>query len=140
MTLPALNYLAVLVAGILIFMIGGLWYSPVLFAKPWMAQSGKTEAEFKASAASMNMAAAYGAVFLCGLVTAFVLAIVVNQFGCTTMAGGATVGAMSWLGFAATTSFGTSLFSLQPTRLWIINTSYNLVAFVVAGVLLALWR
>ena len=47
---------------------------------------------------------------------------------------------MSWLGFAATTSFGTSLFSLQPTRLWIINTSYNLVAFVVAGVLLALGR
>ena len=38
MTLPALNYLAVLVAGIVIFMIGGLWYSPVLFAKPWMAQ------------------------------------------------------------------------------------------------------
>ena len=140
MTIPALNYLAVLVAGVLIFMLGGLWYSPVLFAKPWMAQMGKTEADFKAHAAGTNMAANYGAVFLCGLITAWALAVVVYGLNATTAIAGASVAALCWLGFAAATSYGTSLFSMGRSGLWMINTAYNLVAFVVAGIVLALWR
>ena len=38
------NFLAVLVTGIVIFVLGGLWYSPVLFARRWVALMGKTEA------------------------------------------------------------------------------------------------
>ena len=30
---PPINWLAVFVAAIVIFVLGGLWYSPVLFAK-----------------------------------------------------------------------------------------------------------
>jgi len=37
MSLPPVNYLAVLVFGVVIFMLGGLWYSPLLFAKKWVA-------------------------------------------------------------------------------------------------------
>jgi hypothetical protein len=140
MTLPALNYLAVLAAGTLIFMLGGLWYSPMLFAKPWMAGMGKSEAQFKASAEGMNMAASYASVFLCGLITAWVLAIVLNGFAVTTAIAGATVGALCWLGFAGATSYGTSMFSLEKRSLWAINSGYNLVAFVAAGVLLSLWK
>ena len=36
------NYLAVLVAAVVIFMLGGLWYSPVMFAKRWVALQGKS--------------------------------------------------------------------------------------------------
>ena len=36
---PAPNYLAVLVAGLVIFLLGGLWYSPALFAKKWIAEN-----------------------------------------------------------------------------------------------------
>ena len=36
------NYLAVLVSGVALFMLGGLWYSPVLFAKRWTALVGKS--------------------------------------------------------------------------------------------------
>jgi len=32
------------------------------------------------------------------------------------------------------------LFSMQPQLLWLINSGYNLVSFVIAGVILALWR
>ena len=140
MTLPALNYLAVLTAGVLIFMLGGLWYSPMLFAKPWMAGMGKSEAEFKASAADMNMALSYGSVFLCGLITAVVLAIVLNGLGATTALAGACVGALCWLGFAGATSFGTALFAGKPKALWLIDSGFNLVSFVVAGIILAVWR
>ena len=45
MTLPIVNNVAVLVSGVAIFMLGGLWYSPVLFAKRWVKLIGKTEEE-----------------------------------------------------------------------------------------------
>ena len=140
MTFPTVNWLAVLVSGVVIFMLGGLWYSPILFAKPWMALMGRTEEELRAKAAAKSMPAMYLTVFLCGLVSAFVLAVVIEGFGATGAGAGATVGALCWLGFAAATSFGTSLFSFEPRKLWLINSAYNLVSFVIAGVILALWR
>ncbi|RPI66461.1 MAG: DUF1761 family protein [Ignavibacteriales bacterium] len=47
MTAVEINYLAVFVSAVIIFLLGGLWYSPVLFAKPWMSVINKTEEELK---------------------------------------------------------------------------------------------
>ena len=41
MTVPAVNYLAVLAAAVVIFILGGLWYSPVLFVKRWLTLQGR---------------------------------------------------------------------------------------------------
>jgi hypothetical protein len=57
-----------------------------------------------------------------------------------TVGTGVLVAVLCWAGFAGATSFGSALFSGQPRGLWLINSAYNLVAFVVAGVILALWR
>jgi len=144
MHLPSVNYLAVIVSGLAIFLLGGLWYSPVLFAKPWTRLMGKNEEEMKAymstPEAKRAMPIMYGLAFVTGLIIAWALAIVVNHFPPMTAVRGAAVGVLCWLGFAATTSFATSLFSMQPKKLWLINSGYNLVAFVIAGVILALWR
>jgi hypothetical protein len=138
MHIPQVNYLAVLVTGVVIFALGGLWYSPVLFAKKWMSLMGKTEDELKAALSSMPLA--YASVFVCGLLTSFALAIILNHFTELTPLRGAKVGALCWLGFAGATSYGSGLFSMQPKLLWLINSGYNLAAFVIAGVILAVWR
>jgi hypothetical protein len=140
MTLPPINYVAVLVAGILIFILGGLWYSPVLFAKPWMAAMGRTEEDLRSAVANRSTPLMYLSVFIAGTITAWVLAIVVRMFNADDAISGAITGALCWVGFAGATSFGTSLFSLQPTRLWAINSFYNLVSMKIAGALLAVWR
>jgi hypothetical protein len=137
-TLPVVNNIAVLVSGVVIFVVGGLWYSPLLFAKRWMALIGKTEAELKASAGSMPTS--YLLVFLCGLVTAWVMALVVGNFAPASAMDGALIGALCWLGFAGATSYGTALFSGKPKALWLIDSGFNLIAFVVAGTILAVWR
>jgi hypothetical protein len=134
------NYLAVLVAGIVIFILGGVWYSPALFAKKWTSLMGKTEEEMKAAASSSSMPAMYIAAFVCGLLIAWTLAVVLGHFGHPSLVKGAKVGAFCWLGFAATTSFATGLFSMTPKPLWMINSGYNLVSFVVAGAILGAWR
>jgi hypothetical protein len=140
---PTINYLAVLVAGIVIFVLGGLWYSPVLFAKRWIALQGRTEEQMRAQAAAANMPVMYLSAFICGFVTAWVMALILAHFASSMNlnAGyGALIGFMSWLGFAATSSYATALFSGKPKQLWLIDSSYNLVSFVLAGMILAVWR
>ncbi len=138
MHIPQVNYLAVLVTGVAIFVLGGLWYSPVLFAKKWISLMGKTEEDLKAASGSMPLA--YLSVFVCGLLTSFALAVILNHFTELTALRGAEVGVLCWLGFAGATSYGTGLFSIQPKLLWLINSGYNLVSLVIAGAILAVWR
>src|SRR5205085_87969 len=49
MQMGNINWLAVLVAGISAFVVGGIWYSPGLFGKAWMKQNSLTEDDIKAS-------------------------------------------------------------------------------------------
>lgn len=140
---PTINYLAVLVSGIVIFALGGLWYSPVLFAKRWIALQGRTEEQERAQAAAANMPLMYVSAFICGFVTAWVMALILAHIATSlelNAAHGALIGFMVWLGFAATTSYATALFSGKPKQLWLIDSAYNLVCFVLAGMILAVWR
>ena len=140
---PHVNWLAILVAGIVIFMLGGLWYSPVLFAKRWIALQNKTEEQMRAEAAAANMPLMYASAFITGLIIAWAMAMVFAHIADDmpmNAAHGALFGALLWLGFAATTSYATALFSGKPRQLWFIDSAYNLVSFVLAGIILAVWR
>ena len=143
MQFPAINYLAVLVSAIVIFVLGGLWYSPVLFAKRWIALQGRTEEQMRADAASANMPVMYTIAFICAFIQAWVLAMVLghmSQVAEMGVAHAAIFSALLWLGFAASTSYATALFSMKPRQLWLIDSTYNLVSFVLAGIILAVWR
>jgi hypothetical protein len=130
------HYLAVLVSGVLIFMLGGLWYSPLLFANRWMALMGKSREDLAGSASPFN----YVLVLVCGLLTAFGLAVLLGMIPDATATTGAGMGFLCWLAFAGATSFGSNLFSGRPTGLWLINSGYNLISFVLAGIVLAVWK
>ena len=135
-----INYLAVLVSAMAIFALGGLWYSSALFSKRWVVLMGKSEEEMKAASAGSPMPLLLLGAFVCGLLISFALAIVVNHFPPFTALRGIEIGAFCWLGFAASTSFATALFSMGPKQLWLINSGYNLVSFVIAGLILSVWR
>jgi hypothetical protein len=45
-----------------------------------------------------------------------------------------------WLGFVATVQFTGALFAKQSMKLFAINTGYQLVCYVVMGIILTLWR
>ena len=143
MQFPAINYLAVLVAAIIIFALGGLWYSPLLFSKRWLALQNKTEEQMRAEAASANIPVLYLIAFVCSFLQAWVLAMVIGHMAQVAEMGvahAAIFSALLWVGFAGATSYATAMFSGAPRRLWAINSLYNLVSFVIAGILLAVWR
>jgi hypothetical protein len=138
MSFPHVDYLAVLVSGVVIFLLGGVWYSKLLFARPWVALMGKTEEEMRANAGSPALM--FVLAFLCGLVSAYVLAAFLNHHEPLTLARGAKVGAACWLGFTAPPTLATAVFSGIPKKLWAINVGYDLVSYVLAGMILAYWH
>ena len=66
---------AVALAGVATMVIGFLWYSPLLFARPWMVAMGY-DPDDKARIAEMQKSAGpmYGISLLASLISAFVLA------------------------------------------------------------------
>ena len=143
MQFPAINYLAVLVSAIIMFALGGLWYSPALFAKRWVALQGKTEEQMRAEAAAANMPLLYSIAFICAVIQAWVMAMVIGHMSQVAEMGVAHAVIFSmllWLGFAGSTSYASAIFSGQPKALWAINSFYNLVSFIIAGIILAVWR
>ena len=135
--LPHVNYLAVLVSAVAIFILGGLWYSKALFANKWIALMGKSEEELKTAAKPGAMPLVIA--FICSLLISWTMAIIVNHFG-HEPGMGLAVAFHCWLGFAAPTSFATATFSGQPKALWLINSGYNLVSFLIAGAILGMWH
>src|SRR4051812_34776455 len=143
MHMHAVNWLAIIVSAIVIFMLGGLWYSPVLFAKRWIALQGRTEEQMRAQAAAANMPVLYLSAFITSLLIAWVMALLLLHFSGTmplNVAHGALIGFFCWLGFAGSTSYATAIFSGKPKQLWLIDSMYNLVSFALAGIILAVWR
>ncbi len=130
-----INYVAVVVAALLNMVIGALWYSPLLFAKPWMKLIGKTEEECKD-----GMTPKYYALAALGsLIVAYVMAHFVYLVGAHDAVSGATLGFWAWLGFLAAPTFSDYLFAGRGFRLFGLNSAYYLVVLVVMGALLASW-
>ncbi|HYU91183.1 MAG TPA: DUF1761 domain-containing protein [Gemmatimonadales bacterium] len=134
-----INILAVLVAAVLTFVLGAVWYSPVLFAKQWMAAQGYTSEKVE-EMKRKGVSRAYAVSVLCYLVTAYVMALLASYTNSTTLAQGLWLGFLTWLGFAATVGLTANMFSEKPIAAWVLDAGYQLSYLVLMGVLLSLWR
>lgn len=141
MRLMDVNLLAVLVAALATMVLGFLWYSPMLFAKPWMLAMGYDPND-KARIEAMQKGAgkSYGITFIASLVTAFVLAKIIDVTTVNTVLYGMKIGFAVWLGFVTTVQLTGKLFGNQPMKLYLINTGYQLVCYLAMGAILAVWQ
>lgn len=128
-----MNYLAILVAGVVNMVIGFLWYGP-LFGKKWSALTGVTEEQMK----SINPGPLYAQSFVATLVAYYVLARFIAQT--TTLTEGIEVACLVWLGFVTTVQFTASLFSTRPQTLYFLDTGYQFVTFLAAGAIIGAWK
>ena len=69
--------------------------------------------------------------FVSVLITAYVLGVFIDMNGDLSAAGGISVGFLAWIGFIATIQLGGILWEGKPWKLWILNSSYHLVSFLV---------
>ncbi len=129
------NYLAILVATVSTFVLGGLWYSPVLFGKAWMQEMGFTEESLKARG---DVGRIMGLSFVLELVMAFNLAAFIGPKASLTF--GLFAGVAAGFGWVALAFGVTYLFERKSLRLFLINAGYHAVAFTIMGAILGVWR
>jgi hypothetical protein len=132
------NYLAVFVVAVFGYVIGMLWYSPVLFGKQWMKLSGISEKSIKEQN-KRGMAVKMVGAFIAVLVMSFVLAWLVGILRITYFSNGAMFGFYVWLGFLATTQLNIVFWQNKPFTLYLLNTVHYLVALVLMAGILAVW-
>jgi len=135
-----INFWAVLVSAIAAMVIGFLWYSPILFANPWMRLMGIDPAD-KAKIAEMQKGRIYdlALAFVASIVSAVVLAKIIDLTSVNTILYGMKIGFAVWLGFVTTVQLTGALFGKQPTKLYLINTGHQLVCYLAMGAILAVW-
>lgn len=132
------HVLPVVVSAAAVFGIGALWYSPVLFGKQWVAAHGLTDEKLQSMRSTAGRA--YAVCFVCYLVMAVAMSILIGRIGITMVQGGVKLGALIGLGFAATLGLTAHMFSEKPLAAYLIDTSYQVVYFIVMGAILVAWR
>jgi hypothetical protein len=139
-TFAGISPWAVLVAALSSMVVGFVWYSPILFARPWMRLMGY-DPDDKAKLAEMRKGAGktYALAFAASIISAVVLAKIIDITTVNTVLYGMKVGFAVWLGFVTTVQLTGALFGKQPTKLYLINTGYQLVCYLAMGAILAVW-
>ena len=144
MQIGTINWLAVLVAGLSSFVVGGIWYSPGLFGKAWMKDNQLTEEDVRKG----NKGKVFGWTLIFSLVMAANLAMFLAPppEGCTggcapdvNMSWGATAGFLAGIWTFCAIAIH-SLFEQKPWRVILINGFYSIVALTLMGAIIGVWR
>ncbi len=130
------NHLALIVSALFLWLLGAAWYSPPLFAKPWMAMLGIKKGESNKNSLLAGMISS----LICDLVLSFILAHFVIWSGANTFGWGALIGFICWVGFFAAPNLPQGIYENRPFKLFAINNGYWLVGLIVVGGLLAVWH
>jgi len=127
------NYVSILVASVVSFLVGMAWYSPALFGKVWMKLASVDMKKSKGKS-SVGLSMLLG--FISTLVLAFVFEKILNLLNYSGFAAGATLGFWIWLGFVATNLLGSVIWEGKPWGLYVLNSAYWLVNLLVMGAVL----
>lgn len=129
-----LNWLAIIVAAVSAFVLGGLWYSPLMFVKRWMKEAGITEDDTKKT----NILKLFGLAFVLSLIAAFFLAMFI---GAKAGAGfGALAGFMAGFGWVFTFMGISYLFESRTHVHFLINAVYSIISLTIMGVIIGAWQ
>ena len=127
------NVIAVLVAALSSFLLGGLWYSKVMFGPRWQREAGDTRKPDQGHPARV-----FGLSFLFALVAAFAYALLMPP---APDAGRAVVQGLGVGAGVVAASFGINYqFANRSTVMWLIDGGYHSVQFALYGLILGLWR
>lgn len=130
-----INYWAVLVAAVSSFILGGLWYSPMLFGKAWMKENGFTDKDLKKHSSLRK----FGTSLILSLIMALNLAAFLGDSK-TDLTWGITAGSLAGIGWVATSIGIIGVFENKSWRYIMINAGYTIITFIAMGAIIGSWR
>jgi uncharacterized protein DUF1761 len=133
------SLLPTFVAALAAWLLGALWYSPVLFAKQWMAANELSMDDV----AKMQKEApkAYGISFVCMVLMAHVFAWLAHLTGANGWQYGLHLGFLLWIGFAFTLGLIAHVYHKdRKFAAFLIDSGYQLVYLLLMGAIIGAWR
>ena len=136
MFLPALNFPALLSCTAASMIVGMLWFSPLLFAEPWMKLAGVSSKSMKAGPGPW----VYLVSMLTGFASALVLSYLMVLLNIRTTADAILLALFLWFALVALMSLNHFLYTGRSRSLWLIEVGYDLCMLLSSAVILSLWR
>lgn len=132
--MPSIHWIAVIAAAISAFLLGGIWYSPLAFYRPWKEAAQLTDAQLQ-ERSPLRM---FGGALLLSLIAAAVFGLFLGPSPTLRLGLGAGFAAgLCWVA----ASFGINyLFERRPFKLLLINGGYHTLQFTLYGLVLGLWH
>ena len=136
--MESINVWSIIVASIVAFAIGSIWYSPLLFGKEWMTLTNLTEKDI-VGAKTRGMTRSYIVQLIFTLITFCVLGFAVSILDAHSASSGASLGFLAWLGFVLPTHISPLLWERKPFKLILIHTIGILLNLIVGGAIIGSW-
>ena len=129
-----INWFAVLAAIVAAFLLGGIWFSPMLFADRWIAAIGKQPEEMGSPTRGVVMS------FFTTSVMAISLALIIDRFPLMTALGGLRFGLLLGFGVILMGMIADAAFTRTSRTLLWIQGGHHALMVTIMSVILAGWR
>lgn len=137
MTVPDINYIAVVLATLSSMIVGSLWYMPKVFGRYWMEKSGIDPD------ATPPFLRPVLVTLVVSFITAWVLAgagFISQQFyGGSFFWNTLVTGVILWAGFTAARFVTHDQFDRRPAGLTVLNCAHEFVTIVIMAVIIGVW-
>jgi hypothetical protein len=134
-----INYWAVLLASIIYFVIGALWFAPSFLGTIWKKELENHRVQFL-GASSEKMILTMGVTFVSCVLSAFGLALLIHLTGCSTALSGFVLGCIISAFFVVPTVATVFVWENRSINLFLIDVGYPVVGIIVSAIILTLWR
>ena len=130
------NYLAVLVSAAVYWILGAFWFSKALFGKAWMKGIGKTEEELKQGFSKL----AFLWSFVWSFVAAYGIARLMAWTGGSSVGDGFLIAMLAGVSFVFAVMVINNIFERRSKGLLFINAFYHIIALILSGIIIGVWR
>jgi hypothetical protein len=138
MTLSDLNVVGVLIAFVISFISGAIWFGPKTFYPIWMKARGIGSGELTLQ--QNKPALLFGGTIIGLIIQTLTIAVLVTSLKAGNpdfaVVDGALVGAAVGIGIAAFASLSHRLFGGESLKVWIIETANDAINLTIAGAII----
>jgi len=142
MTFSGLNLLGVLLAFVVSFISGGIWFGPKTFYPVWMKARGIESGQLNSN--QNKPVLLFGGTSIGVLVQTLTLALIINSLQKYEpnlgILDGAGVGFALGVGISMFSSLSHRLFSGDSLKVWIIETANDAINLTIAGAIIAFFN
>jgi hypothetical protein len=124
------NWIAVVAGAVASMILGITWYHPKVLGTAWMNEIGKSADELEGNPMM------YIFTLIGSLVTAYVLAIAIGNFGSSGIGGGVMLALVLGIGLVATAMGSHAIFHGHSLRHYLINVGYSIVNLAIMGAII----